>query len=271
VNSLAILLLSVVPTADTVASADELTKAVTELKSGESKLRSSYDEFVQGQKKLGPITNKIKDVNHDMSVLQTELLNVTGTSLRAGQARANLRERIRGLEKQKSKLEGEFKSAMKPVEDSESAFHEEEKKVWESTNKALTPLVYALKIGDDKKGLDAVSTVFDLFIFDDHKDAPNLKPSGFLDQEVFTAVGKCLATGGTKQLPNLKKWFEKSTAMKYAAVLAVTEIGPPAKAEKDIVTSLNETKAALLKNKTLPKSERDARLKVVEKAIDAIK
>src|SRR5262249_19938636 len=155
-------------------------------------------------------------------------------------------------------------------EEQESAFRDEEKKIWEATNKALVPILYVLKIGDDRKAFDSVMSIFDLFIFDDHKDASYMKLGSVLDQEVFGAIGKCLATGGTSFVTNLRKSLDKSTAMKYAAVVALTEIGPDAaKADKDVTSGLNEIKAALLKNKTLPKTERDARLKLVEKAIDA--
>ncbi len=275
-NALAIVFLSVVPTADRATSADDLSKAITELKSGETKLKSTYQEVVQGYKKVGPIMKQIGDVNHDVSELQAKALSIAGqgqgyNGRRAeANARNALQNRIKDLEKQKKQLENELKSKMGPVEEQENAFRDEEKKIWEATNKSLVPILYVLKIGDDRKAFDSVMSIFDLFIFDDHKDTPHMKLGSVLDQEVLGAIGKCLATSGSNFVTNLRKSLDKSIAIKYASVIAVTEIGPDAaKADKDVTSGLNEIKAALLKNKSLPKAERDARLKLVEKAIDA--
>ncbi len=272
----AILLLSVVPGADKTSSAGELSKAVSELKSGESMLKSTYQEALEGYKKIAPIIKQIHDADHDIEVLNTEMVGIAGSGKNyngrraEANARGALQARIRDLEKKKSKLEAELKSKRGPVEALEETFKEEEKKSWEAANKTLNPILNGLKIGDDRQVFDAVVSVFDLFVFDDHKDAPYMKIGSPLDQEVLTSLGKCLATGGAKHGAGIRKLFDKSTAMKYAAVIAVTEIGPDAaKADKDVTSSLNELKAALIKNKTLAKSERDARLRLVDKAIDA--
>jgi hypothetical protein len=273
---LAILLLSVVPAADRSSSADELNKAITELKNGETKLKSTYQEAIQGYKNITPIMKQISDAAHDIEVLNTEMVAIAGSGKNyngrraEANARGALQSRIRDLEKKKSKLEADLKSKRGPVDALEEAFKDEEKKSWEAANKVLNPVLTGLTIGDDKKVFEAVVSVFDLFVFDDHKDAPFMKFGSPLDQEILTVTGKCLATSGTKQIAGIKKLFDKSIAMKYAAVIAVTEIGPDAaKADKDVTSSLNELKAALIKNKTLAKSERDARLKLVDKAIDA--
>src|SRR5262245_53013921 len=170
--------------------------------------------------------SKIRDAYHDIELLQAKALSIAGQGTtydgrRAeANARAALQNRIKNLEKDKKQLETELKSKMGPVEEQESAFRDEEKKIWEATNKALVPILYVLKIGDDRKAFDSVMSIFDLFIFDDHKDASYMKLGSVLDQEVFGAIGKCLATGGTSFVTNLRKSLDKSTAMKYAAVVA---------------------------------------------------
>jgi hypothetical protein len=88
---------------------------------------------------------------------------------------------------------------------------------------------------------------------------------------VLTTAGKCLATGGAKHLPALKKGFQRSTATKYATVIAFKEMGSLAKVDKEVLSLLDELKAALIKNKTLQKVERDARLQLVDKAIEAVR
>jgi hypothetical protein len=180
VNTAAILLLSVVPTYDPGTSVDDLNKAVTELKSGESKLKSTYQDVMQGYKKTGPILKQIRDAAHDIEVLNAQLLAISGQGQNYNGRRAeenaknSLRNRIKDLEKTKGKLETDLKSKQGPVDELESAFKEEEKKAWEAANKTLVPLLYVVKIGDDRKTYDSVMSVFDLFIFDDHKDAPYL-------------------------------------------------------------------------------------------------
>jgi len=272
VNALAILLLSVVPANDRASMVDEISKAVVQLKEGDSKMKAMYNDVAQGYKKVGPTITRIKEINHDLAVLKTQLVNVVGVGYDYDVARDSLNDRIRSLERQKAKLEDEVKSKKGSLEDQERAFKEEEAKAWEAAGKSLTPLLAELRIDDDRKALDAVMSIFDLFIFDDHKDVPTAPGGSVLDQPLLTAVGKCLATSGTKQITRLKKALERTVAMKYAAVIAVTEIGPDAvKADKEVLSLLHELNTTLIKNKTLTSAERDARRRMVQKAIDAMR
>ncbi|HKA06593.1 MAG TPA: hypothetical protein VKD71_05000 [Gemmataceae bacterium] len=276
-NLLVTALLCVVP-GDTTPSPDELNKAVEELRKNESKLRSMYQEIISGYKKTAPIHSQIKDLNNDIETLNAKLLSISGQGKgvngRAAEANAknSLRNRIKDLTNQKTKLEKDLKTKLEPVKQQEEDFKDEAKKLWQATNKSLVPILKGMKIGGDRKAFDSVVSAFDLFIFDDHREVVALKGESPIDQESVSAAGSCLATVDISMLPTIRKSFDKNAAFKYASVKAVTEMGSVVgRSDKDFASLLNELKAQLIKNTALPRPERDARQRLVEKALEAIK
>src|SRR5262245_37508590 len=120
-NVLVTILLGLIP-GEGSASADDLNKAVKQLLNSETKQRATYQEVVQGYRKAGPITAKIKDVSHDIELLNAKLLSISGQGQgddgRAAEANAKnaLRDRIAELTRTKEKLEGDLKAKLDPVQ-----------------------------------------------------------------------------------------------------------------------------------------------------------
>lgn len=253
--------------------AEDLAKAVGELKKGDTKLKAAYQQLLLGHKKMISVSEQLAATARSIDVLNAQIANITDRMDPLGRTRGNLRSQVHDLQRQKAKLEKDKNAKQETLRQLEEAFKAEEEKTLGETNRLLVPILTSLKIGDDRRAMDAVMSMFDLFVFDDYREMPTLRiGSALLDQEVMQAAGHCLATSGTRQLGDLKKGLSRSIATRYAIILAVTEIGPEAdRADKDIYSILFRQKAQLSQNTTLQRQDKEARIRLIQKALETLR
>src|SRR5436309_68540 len=174
-STIATLLLScVVSVGGGVSPEDDLTKAVGELKKGDVKLKAAYQQLILGHKNASSVSAKMSLTARNIDALNAQIANITDRMDPLGRTRGNLRAQVRDLQRQKGQLQSDMKAKQEALRRLEEAFKEEEQKALESTNSLLIPILNHLKIGDDRKALDAALSIFDLFVFDDYRELPNL-------------------------------------------------------------------------------------------------
>jgi hypothetical protein len=238
---------------------DAFTKAIKEQKEADSKLKSSYQDLVLEHKQTTQLATGLATSKAQLASLP---YNYTTTN-----TRNVLRNQITTMESEQEKKKVTW--ARKEAE-----FKADEKRILESLNQSLPPLLKEISLGDDKKATDAVLSVFDMFVFSDYKEIPALRiGSAFQDQEAWQAVSHTLTTSGTKQLGEFKKILNSSrnAATRYAVVAALGEIGAEAdKADKTLYDTLYK-QVSLLKASKLERNEKDAREKIYTRAMEALR
>jgi hypothetical protein len=238
---------------------EDFLKAVHAQKDADSKLKSAYQELVNENKHGGQIASSL-------AASKTQLANLPLTAA-YWNARDVLHRQIRTMESEQEKTRVSFAKK-------EGDFKADEKKLLETINQTFPPILKEMNIGSDKKGTEAVMSMFDLFVFSDYKEIRSLKiGSSFQDQEAWQAAGSCLATTGTTQLPELKKILvsTRSAPAKYAVVAALAEIGAEAdKVDKGLYDAIYR-QSSLLKASGLERNEKDARQRLLQKAMDALR
>jgi hypothetical protein len=232
-----------------------LSKAVAPLKADDGKLKTTYQETVRFAKHL-------VEVNATLVAINTQLLSTNLSSDQRSQLRNN-----------QQKLEGEQKNAQNEVEKKQAAFKDSQQALLDKLNSTLAPEIKALGKDATEADLDDLTNVLGMFVFEDLAEIPAMKNgASFLDQEVWKEAVDCFAATGTNRLPSIKRALKsKLPAAKYAAAAALAEIGPAAdKADKDLFDEVFKMNA-LVKKAALDKTEKEARQRVTEKTLDAIR
>src|SRR5947209_8773683 len=139
-NATATLLFSCVLSAGTPSPADDLVKAVSELKKGDVKLKAAYQQLLLGHKNASSVSAKMSLTARNIDALNAQIANITDKMDPLGRTRGNLRSQVRDLQHQKNKLQADMNAKHEALRGLEAAFKEEEQKALEATNSLLIPI-----------------------------------------------------------------------------------------------------------------------------------
>jgi hypothetical protein len=234
---------------------ESLKKAIDDEKETNVKLKEHYSAIVTATKKLAT-------ANADLVTLNRSLLDPKLT-----------KSQLQELRRARGNAQTDVKSAEDDVKKGKEAFGKEQKTMLDHANDKMYSLLSEMKVSKGKDALETTAKVFDLFVFSDMADQPELKKgSAFYDQKVWSEGAEVFYAAGLDELPALKKLLLNSnTPTKYAVMQAVGRMG------RDVETKDKEISAEIFrlnargKKAKLDKAEIEARSKISQTALDNIR
>lgn len=239
----------------TTFSRDDLVKAIQSNKDADTKLKRSYQELVVAYKQGAAVARELAAVNN-------ALLN------------RNIYDNVRSeLKSRAPKLEADLNRRKAAVTRHEATYKADQEALLKSLNESCVPVLRGLIRGLDGSSLEAVDSLFDLFVLAEQKELPWLQiGASFVDQDVWKEASKCMARHGVGHLAELKKiLFSKNTPAKYAAASAVGELGEQVfRLDTRIYQELLSMDATRKKS-TIDDSEKLARRKILAAAMESLR
>jgi PBS lyase HEAT-like repeat len=155
----------------------------------------------------------------------------------------------------------------------EDRFKEDQDRLLQRMKEQALAAIRVLGRKPDRQAVTALVEFTELFVFDPKTEVGALNFStSFADHECWHEAAKALGRGGKAAIPELRRALRLSqVAVRYAAAVALGEIGPAVDREdKGLYAEISAIRAKA-RVSTPERTEKDKRTKLLQVALDRIR